>query len=59
MKYPIAVTVIMPCFIAEQFISDAINSIIEQSLTDWERTIKDGASTGATKVTKYILDLRE
>lgn len=42
------VSVIMPSFNAERFIAEAIDSVISQTVEDWELIIVDDASTDAT-----------
>lgn len=43
------VSVIMPAYNAEQFIEEAINSVISQTLTDWELLVIDDCSTDHTR----------
>ena len=45
---PPRVTVIMPSYNAERYISESINSVIEQTFDDWELLIIDDASTDGT-----------
>lgn len=47
MKQPL-VSVIMPCYNMEQFITDTIRSVISQTYTDWELLIVDDTSTDGT-----------
>jgi len=42
------VSIIMPCFNSEQYISDAIESVINQTFEDWELLIADDGSTDRT-----------
>lgn len=42
------VSVLMPAYNAEKYISDAINSVLEQSFTDWELIIIDDCSSDNT-----------
>lgn len=42
------VSVIMPSFNAERFIAEAIDSVLSQTVEDWELIIVDDASTDAT-----------
>ena len=42
------VSVIMPSFNAERYIAEAIDSVIAQTVTDWELIVVDDASTDAT-----------
>ena len=42
------VSIIMPCFNSEQFIEEAIQSVLEQSFTDFELMIIDGGSSDNT-----------
>lgn len=42
------VSVIMPSFNAERFIAEAIDSVIAQTVADWELIVVDDASTDAT-----------
>lgn len=42
------VSVIMPSFNAERFIAESIDSVISQTVQDWELIIVDDASTDAT-----------
>lgn len=44
-----AVSIVIPAYNAERYISDAIDSIIGQSFTDWNLIIVDDASTDHTK----------
>ena len=43
------VSVIMPAYNAERFIEEAINSVISQTLTDWELLVIDDCSTDNTR----------
>ena len=43
------VSVIMPAYNAEQFLEEAINSVISQTLTDWELLVIDDCSTDRTR----------
>lgn len=43
------VSVIMPCYNAERFITEAIKSVQAQSITDWELLITDDCSTDNTR----------
>ena len=43
------VSVIMPAYNADQFIEEAINSVISQTLTDWELLVIDDCSTDNTR----------
>ncbi len=47
-KFPL-VSVIMPAYNAEQFVREAINSVISQTLTDWELLVIDDCSTDDTQ----------
>lgn len=42
------VSVIMPCYNMERFITDTINSVIHQTFTNWELLITDDVSTDNT-----------
>ena len=42
------VSIIMPCFNSEKFIEEAIQSVLEQSFTDFELIIIDGGSSDNT-----------
>ena len=42
------VSIIMPCFNSERFIAKSIDSVIAQTVDDWELIIVDDASTDAT-----------
>ena len=48
MKYPV-ISVIMPVFNTENYLSEAIESILNQSFNDFEFIIIDDASTDNTK----------
>jgi glycosyltransferase involved in cell wall biosynthesis len=48
MSYQPLVSILMPAYNAEKFISEAIESIIEQDHPNWELLILDDASTDAT-----------
>ncbi len=48
MEHQPLVSVIMPCYNMERFITDTINSVIHQSFADWELLIVDDASTDKT-----------
>ena len=43
------VSVIMPAYNAERFVEEAINSVISQTLTDWELLVIDDCSTDDTQ----------
>ena len=43
------VSVIMPCYNAERFITEAIKSVQAQSITDWELLITNDCSTDNTR----------
>ena len=50
-KYPVAVSIIMPCYNGEKHIEAAIESIRAQHFTDWELIISDDGSTdGSAKI---------
>ncbi len=51
------VSIVMPAFNAAEHISDAIDSVIEQSFTDWELLVADDGSTDDTRaiVQSYVL----
>lgn len=51
------VSVIVPCYNMERFITDTINSVINQTFADWELLITDDASTDET--VKLIQSLAE
>ena len=46
-KFPL-VSVIMPAYNAEMFVEEAINSVLAQTLTDWELLVIDDCSTDGT-----------
>ena len=49
------VSIIMPCFDSEQFISTAIDSVIAQTYSNWELIIvDDGSDDGSSKILKKI-----
>jgi glycosyltransferase involved in cell wall biosynthesis len=49
-----AVSVIMPCYNAERFISESIESILQQSFTDFELIlINDGSTDGTLNIIKH------
>lgn len=43
------VSVIMPAYNSERFIAEAINSVISQTVTDWELIVIDDGSTDKTR----------
>ena len=51
---PPRISIIMPCFNSEGYISEAIDSVISQTLGDWELIVIDDASTDGTK--EIVLD---
>jgi len=57
--YRYRVSVVMPCYNADKYIGEAIQSIINQSLADWELIIIDDGSTDDTiEKIKMFKDLR-
>ena len=53
------VSVIIPCYNAEQFIGEAIGSVLEQTLEDFELiVIDDGSTDGSTSVVESFSDKR-
>lgn len=44
------ISIIIPCYNQGQFLNDAINSIIKQTLTDWECIIVNDGSTDNTAI---------
>ena len=42
------VSIIMPCYNSESFIGNAINSVLEQSYSDWELIVCDDGSTDSS-----------
>jgi len=48
MKYPVKISVLMPCFNAESIIMDSISSTLNQTMEDLELIIIDDASTDNT-----------
>ncbi len=54
------VSVIIPCYNGEEFIREAIESVINQSYQSWELIIVDDGSTDSSKdiVRQYITDRR-
>ena len=54
------VSIIMPTYNCGRFISETINSVIDQTYTNWELIISDDASTDNTEevVKKYLKDER-
>ena len=54
--YKNLVSIITPCYNSERFISEAINSVIEQKYCDWELIIVDDASNDQSpKIIKKFL----
>lgn len=55
-EFPVTISVIMPCYNAEALVGPTIQSVIDQSLTDWELIIVDDCSTDATRdvVNSYV-----
>ena len=59
MRYKVAVSVIMPCYNAQDYIYEAIDSIVGQSFEDWELIIVDDASTDRTvEIVRSFVDRR-
>ena len=61
MSYPInsLITVIMPVFNSEKYISESIKSVLKQSYTNWELLIiNDGSSDASEKIIKNFSDHR-
>lgn len=53
------VSVLMPVFNAERYLSQAIDSIVEQSFTDWELIlINDGSTDGSEAIISSYTDSR-
>ena len=52
---PPLLTVVMPTYNAQRFIAESIESVIAQTVDDWELLVVDDASTDATKqvIAKY------
>jgi glycosyltransferase involved in cell wall biosynthesis len=48
MRYPVAISIIMPCYNESSYINAAIDSIIGQSFRNWELIIVDDASLDDT-----------
>lgn len=48
MEHQPLVSVIMPCYNMEQFVSESIHSVTKQTYTNWELLIVDDASTDGT-----------
>ena len=46
--YFMKVSIIMPAYNSEKYISEAVDSVINQSLSDWELIIIDDGSTECT-----------
>lgn len=55
-KGPI-VSIVMPAYNVERYIGEAVRSVLEQTLTDWELIIVDDGSTDGTAA--LIKDLRD
>jgi Glycosyltransferases involved in cell wall biogenesis len=53
------VSVILPVYNAERYLSDAINSIVGQTFTDWELVIiNDGSTDGSDQIISKFTDSR-
>lgn len=53
------VSIIMPVYNAERFISEAINSVLDQTYPNWELLIiNDGSSDGSVQIIKTFKDKR-
>lgn len=57
MKTKYLISIIMAAYNAEKFINDAINSVIEQSFTDWELLIVNDGSSDTTE--RLILQFQD
>jgi glycosyltransferase involved in cell wall biosynthesis len=55
----VKVTVIMPAFNAERFIDKAVQSVLDQTLNDWELIVVDDGSTDSTaEILSQLTDAR-
>lgn len=53
------VSVILPVFNAEKYLREAIDSIVEQSFSDWELiVVNDGSTDGSEKIIRSYTDTR-
>src|SRR5882672_11187358 len=54
------ICVLMPTWNAQQFVAEAVNSILSQSFTDFELVVVDGGSTDQTLeiLARYAADAR-
>lgn len=53
----VAVSVVIPAYNAEKFLGDAVDSVLRQTLSDWELLIVENGSTdGTSRVAEEFLD---